>query len=200
VVILATACRSADSDGATWLRPPAPAPALSGTSVRHGGTTSLERLRGRVIMLSFGYTHCADICPITMQTMQGVLGRLGRDAREVAPIYVSIDPARDNEDRLRKFMSPFDDRIDAWTVPDAGLGPALEAYGVSAARRPVNLRRYVGQDAPAAGDYSLDHTGGIWVIDRRARLRIRYVHGAGEDAIAAGVRKLLDEAPSPAGA
>jgi protein SCO1/2 len=199
-LLLAKACRSQGADGGTWLQPPAPAPAVSGTSARHGGATSLEGLRGRVVMLSFGYSHCVDICPVTLRTMQGVLARLGQDARDVAPVYVSIDPARDTGQRLRDFVQPFDDRIDAWMVTDGQLATALEGYGVSAAHRPVNLRGYVGKEAPARGDYSMDHSGGIWVIDRHGRLRTRYVHGAEEEAIASGVRRLLTEELARAGA
>jgi len=199
VLLAATACRSSDADGGRWLDP-APAPDVAGTSARGHTPVSLRGLRGRVVMLSFGYTHCADVCPVTMQTMQGVLRKLGDGARDVAPVYVTIDPARDTADRIRAFLEPYDDRIDAWVVADASLRGALEAYDVSAARRPVTLRRYVGQDVDPRGDYSLDHTGGVWLIDRSGTLRARYAHGAAANAIAAGVRRLLAGPPPAPGA
>jgi protein SCO1/2 len=200
VLLLAPACRSEGADGATWLEPAGPVPDVAGTSARDGTAASFGRLRGRVVMLSFGYTHCADVCPVTMRTMRGVLGRMGRHALEVAPVYVSLDPVRDTAERLRALVQPFDRRIDAWRVPEASLAPALEAFGVAIARRPVSLRRYLQRDIPAPNDYSLDHTGGLWIIDRLGRLRIRYAHGASEEAIASGVRKVLLEGRPPAGA
>jgi len=195
----ACGCHSVNAEGADWLDP-APAPEITGTAVQTGASASLRGLRGRVVMLSFGYTHCADICPVTMKTMSDVLRELGAEASQVAPVYVSIDPTRDSTDRLRAFLEPYDDRIDAWLVPPAPLRGALRSYDVSATRRPVTLRRYVGQELDPRHDYSLDHTGGVWIIDRRGSLRAHFLHGSPAAAIAAGIRRLMAEAPLIGGA
>src|SRR5690606_8542472 len=72
-----------------------------------GSTFSLEDARGKVVVLSFGYTSCPDVCPTTLAAVSAMLRALGPAADEVAPLFVSVDPQRDSPRRLRDYLEYF---------------------------------------------------------------------------------------------
>lgn len=86
--------------------------------------------RGRWMLVFFGYTNCPDECPLTLQKMAAALGKLGPSADKVAPLFVTVDPARDTPARLASYLENFDPRIVGLTGTDAQIATVAKAYRV----------------------------------------------------------------------
>lgn len=123
--------------------------ALTGSDGRH---VTDRDFRGRSLLLYFGYTNCPDICPATLAVVAEALRRLGARARNLQPVFVTIDPARDTPRVLARYVASFG-------VPLIGLGG-------SAAETAMIERNYGVQTAlrRTATGYSVDHTAVLYLI------------------------------------
>ena len=130
-----------------------------------GSEVTLERYRGKVVLLTFGFTHCAAVCPTTLATLAQARIGLGEAADSVQVIFVTVDPARDNEAHMRNYLAAFDPGfIGATGDPDA-LAAVRQEYGVTAVRDGTGP------------DYAMAHTSSIFLIDRAGRLRAMMPYG-----------------------
>jgi protein SCO1/2 len=91
--------------------------------------TDLE-YRGRWMLVFFGYTNCPDECPLTLQKMAAALSNLGPLADQVAPLFITVDPARDTPARLASYLENFDLRIVRLTGSNEQIAAAAKAYRV----------------------------------------------------------------------
>jgi protein SCO1 len=133
-----------------------------------GAELTLVRFRGKVVLMAFGYTSCAAVCPITLATLAEARRSLGPAADAVRVIYVTVDPERDDTGRLKDYLEAFDPSfVGATGKPDA-LGAMRQDYGVTA-------RKQVTSDG-----YVMDHSSSIYLIDRNGKLRglMPYGHDA----------------------
>lgn len=148
----------------------------------HGGRPrSLADFKGKVVMLFFGYTHCPDVCPTTLAEMAQVRAKLGADAQRVQGLFVTVDPRRDTPQVLAQYVPAFDPSF---------LGLFADNDATAALAREFKIY-YAAQPVGAQDNYSVDHTGAIYVFDPAGRLRLLMRPGAGIDAMAADVRLLL---------
>jgi protein SCO1 len=138
--------------------PPHAAPelALRGSD---GSEVTLARYRGKVVLLTFGFTHCAAVCPTTLATLAQARGSLGEAADQVQVIFVTVDPERDSAAHMRDYLAAFDRGFIGATGTPAALAQVREAYGVTATRE------------GAGTDYAMAHTSSIFLIDRAGKLR-----------------------------
>jgi protein SCO1/2 len=146
------------------------------------GPISLRDLRGKVVLLYFGYTHCPDVCPASMAAGAQALTRLSPEERgKTRLLYVSVDPARDTPARLKEYTAYFHpDMIGATGTPEQ-IAAVTSAYGASFIRQPVR------QD----GGYVVDHSTQTYVIDPDGRLAGEIPFGASAAEVVDAVRKLL---------
>ena len=86
--------------------------------------------RGRWMLVFFGYSNCPDECPLTLQKMAGALNKLGPLADKVAPMFITVDPARDTPARLKTYLANFDPRIIGLTGSDTQIAEVAKAYRV----------------------------------------------------------------------
>jgi protein SCO1/2 len=149
--------------------PPRPAPEFS-VRGSDGAELTLARYRGKVVLMSFGYTYCAAVCPVTLATLAEARRTLGKAADAVQVIFVTVDPERDDVARMKTYMAAFDASfVGATGTPDA-LAAMRRSYGVTA-------RKQVTSDG-----YVMDHSSSIYLIDRTGKLRAQmpYGHSAGD--------------------
>jgi protein SCO1 len=166
--------------------PPRPAPDL--TLRATGGTQfRLSQARGKVILLTFGYTNCPDVCPTVLAELAQVRARLGRDSGRVQVVFVSVDPERDTTERLRAYVQVFDKSFLGLTGSAAELDPVWKAYGVS-------IRRENAGGSPHT--YGVHHTASVYVVDTEGRLRVMAPFGTPVDDILHDVLVLLAAAPN----
>lgn len=163
--------------------PPYPAPEFTLTDHR-GEPFSLSSLRGRAVLLFFGYTFCPDVCPATMAQFGAVREALGKRAQDVAMLFVTVDPERDTPGRLKEYVSHFGPGITGVTGDPDAVGQVLKAYGVYARKVPV---------ANSATGYLMDHSAMVYLIDPHGRMRVLFPYGTATDAIVQDVRTVLAE-------
>jgi protein SCO1/2 len=179
---LLSACQPYRFKGTEYLDPrPAPDFDLAKTS---GGDLRLSDQAGRVVILFFGYTSCADVCPATLADANRILTSLGADAPKAEYLFVTVDPERDTLGVLKKYLSIFNPAIVGLTgAPDA-LAKVWGDYGI-----------FVEKIPPENGElgYSVNHTARIFVIDKAGRLRLSYSFGTPYQDILDDLRALLRE-------
>ena len=138
--------------------PPHSAPDFS-LPASDGSEVTLSRYRGKVVLLTFGFTYCAAVCPTTMSTLAQARKKLGKAADHVQVIFVTVDPARDDAASMRTYLAAFDPTFIGATGDPAVLAKVRENYGVTATKQGT------GQD------YAMAHTSSIFLIDRVGKLR-----------------------------
>jgi protein SCO1/2 len=147
----------------------------------HGHTVNFPPADNRWQLVVFGYTHCPDVCPMTLHKISLVLKRLGERAGRVQSVFISIDSARDDAARMKDFVGQFDERI-------LGLGGEPEALQAVANEFSVLTRRFQGKTAIA---YTLNHSSQIYLVDPQARVRMMYPSGVEIEAIVRDLERLL---------
>jgi protein SCO1 len=147
----------------------------------HGQRRSLADFKGKVVVIFFGYTSCPDICPTMLSRLAEVMQALGPLADKVQVLFVTVDPERDTEARLKDFVP--------WFYPSfIGLrGDTAQTKAVSDEFRIFSARREVGSQL----GYLLDHSAGAYVHDPTGHLRLYIRDTASVDEITADIRRLL---------
>jgi protein SCO1/2 len=144
-----------------------------------GSDVRLADHRGKVVLLTFGFTHCAAVCPTTLGTLARARAELGAAAERVQVIFVTVDPARDTAPQMHRYLAAFDPTFLGATGDPDELAEVRKAYGVTAERE---------GDGP---DYAMAHTSGIFLIDPAGRLRAMMPFGRDAADFAHDVALLL---------
>jgi protein SCO1/2 len=155
----------------------APALKLQGSD---GKPLDLERFRGKVVLLAFGFSNCGEVCPITLATLAGARRKLAADATNVQVVYVTVDPERDDAAQMRKFLGSFDPTFIGGVGTRAEIDAAQKNFGISSTKT-VN----------ADGSYSIGHTSSIYMIDRAGGLRAVMPYGHTVDEFVHDLKILL---------
>src|ERR1700722_11593180 len=138
--------------------------------------------RGKLVVLYFGYTYCPDVCPAELQSISLALDKLGAAAEAVQPLFITVDPERDTPARLAEYVSSFHPRLIGLTGSLAEVRKTAIAYRTF----------FVKNSATASGEYSLDHTGFIYLIGKDGRYLGFLPPGVTPDAIADAIRARLE--------
>jgi protein SCO1 len=123
-----------------------------------GGELNLSRYRGKVVLLSFGYTSCSAVCPVTLAVLAQAHKKLGARGGNLQVVYVTVDPERDDAERMRKFLTAFDPSFIGGTGTAAQLAAVRQNYGISATK------------IPTPDGYMMSHTSFVYFIDRNGYL------------------------------
>jgi protein SCO1/2 len=189
--LLVAGCqRGPDEDFAVV--PVQPAPALEAPRAS-GELFRLSDLRGKVVLVSFGYTACPDVCPTTLSRLSSLYRQLGAHAQDVAVVFISVDPERDTAQRLEDYVRVFSPRFTAVHLEGEALTSVLSAYRVTATKRYPDVERYSNHSLSVELPYTVDHTGGYFVIDRRGALRLHIPYDATLERLQASIERLLVE-------
>jgi protein SCO1 len=122
---------------------------------QNGQPFSDQDMKGRPFLVFFGYTHCPDVCPTTLFDLSEVMKSLGRDADRTGALFITVDPERDTPAILKDYLSNFDPHLRGLTGDPAAVQAAIKAYRVYAKKIPLK-----------DGDYSMDHTAVVYLMDR----------------------------------
>ena len=115
-------------------------------------------MKGKPYLVFVGYTHCPDICPTTLFEMSQLMRKLGPDADHVGVLFVTVDPERDTVPVLKDYMSSFDPHLRGLTGPRPAIDQAIKDYRVYAKKVPLE-----------GGDYSMDHSAVVYLMDKNGR-------------------------------
>jgi cytochrome oxidase Cu insertion factor (SCO1/SenC/PrrC family) len=124
-----------------------------------GRAVRLADFRGKLVLLYFGYSGCADVCPTDLLEIGKLLSLLGSQAGQVQPIFITLDPARDTPGFIREYASAFHPAIVALRGTDAETREVALAYKVFYEKVPL----------PSGKGYTIDHTAFIYLLDRQGR-------------------------------
>lgn len=180
--ILATAAETAELKSGVF-DPPRMAPDFSLPGSK-GGEFSLSGQRGKLVVLGFGFSHCPDICPLTLANLAQVHKNLEALADQVQVVYVTVDPERDSVERLREYMAHFNESFIGITGSPEELSDVRKAYGIIAARE-------VHKD----GSYAVHHSSYVYLIDKEGLLRALVPFGKTADDITSDIKLLLRDKP-----
>jgi protein SCO1/2 len=148
-----------------------------------GKPRTLADFRGKLVVLSFGYAHCPDICPTTLAETAAAMKALGTDAAQVQVLFVTVDPERDTAEVLSKYIPAFDARFLGLTGDPAAIQRAAKEFKIF----------YEKRQGSAPGAYTVDHSGQTYVIDAQGRLRLLVRHERLAEDLAQDLRTLLKE-------
>lgn len=169
------------------------APAADFALVDHDGRpVTLASFRGHPVLLFFGYTHCPDICPLTLARLQRSVRALGPRGDDVRILLVTNDPARDTPAVLREYLSRFGPNAMGLTGDSAAVARTMAGYGAysmppSATPGPADEHAHGSHAAKPA---LLAHSAVVYGIDREGRLQVVFSEGAKQEWIDDDVRKL----------
>jgi len=141
----------------------------------------LQDLRGRAVVLFFGYTSCPDMCPLTMSRIASARDQLGAQASEVSTLFVSVDTNRDTPAVLKEYVASFAMPVTGLTGSETDIATVAGAYHA----------RY--QLVAASPSYLMNHTTDMFLIDRQGRLRGLFPYNEKPETLAAALRVVLDE-------
>jgi protein SCO1/2 len=147
-----------------------------------GHPFALGSLRGRPVLVFFGYTHCPDVCPATVGVINEALATLPEGPRAV---FVSIDPERDDAAAMKSYLRYLPTAYIGLNGPPDAIRRNADAWGV----------HYAKVETGSAGGYSMAHTADVYLVDAQGRLRAHFPFGVEPDDIATSLRALLAETP-----
>lgn len=160
----------------------------------NGEDFNLGDQRGRVVLVFFGYTHCPDVCPLTLAEYRQIYNQLGEQADNVDFVFVTVDPDRDTPEVIDEFVHAFNPAFIGLSGTDEELQVAWDAYWVG---RQVPFLE--GSDEPEhegeahANGYEVSHSTRIYVIDKLGNLRLTFPFGMSAMDMSHDVSRLLSE-------
>jgi protein SCO1/2 len=148
----------------------------------NGQHFELSSLRGKAVLIFFGYTSCPDVCPTTLSKLSEVYQRLGNDAKRVKVLYITVDPGRDTPAILKDDLSNFDVDALGLTGTKAEIDKVVALYGAQYQIVPL---------PNSAAKYTVDHTATLYALDTAGRTRIEFPYDAKVDEIVAGLKAIF---------
>lgn len=138
--------------------PPHDAPdfALPGSD---GTQVTLARYRGKIVLMTFGFTYCAAVCPTTLSTLAQARKALGAQGDAVQVVFVTVDPDRDTIPQMQDYLAAFGPGFVGAAGTPGALAAVRAKYGVTASKQGTGT------------DYAMAHTSSIFLIDRAGKLR-----------------------------
>ncbi len=137
-------------------------------------------LKGKWSLVYFGYTHCPDACPTALNDIAIALDELGPKRQAVRSVFITVDPERDTPEVLKDYVTAFDTPILALSGSPEEIARAAKAYRVYYAKHPE-----------PGGDYSMDHSSVIYVMDPEGRFTASFTHQSTPEEISERLKKLL---------
>jgi protein SCO1/2 len=147
---------------------------------QNGKPFSDADLKGKWHLIFFGYTHCPDTCPTALNELSLALDRLGAKRDAVQVVFITVDPERDTPETLKSYVQSFDAPIVALTGSAQDVAQAAKAYRVFYAKHPR-----------ADGEYDMDHSAVIYVMNPDGRFTATFTPDSSADAIVQRLQKLI---------
>lgn len=149
-----------------------------------GRSVSAEDYLGKPTLLFFGFTNCPDICPTTLARLAAVSKQLDKELqKDLQVLFVSVDPARDDPETLRRYTDAFGPQFIGLTGSQAALDALTRRYRVT----------YGYGDKDASGNYEVSHSSAVFAFNRAGEVRLLIRDSDPIDAVAADLRQLAEE-------
>lgn len=147
----------------------------------HGQARTLEDFRDKLVLIFFGYTQCPDVCPTTLSEMATVMQLLGKDAEKIQVLFITLDPDRDTQAMLSRYVPAFYPSFLGLAGDKAATEEVVKEFKLFVQKIP----------AKSGTGYTIDHTAGSYLFDTQGHIRLFIRHGQGAEPIAQDIRALL---------
>ena len=145
-----------------------------------GKAVTDKSLPGKPTLIFFGFTHCPDVCPTALFEISEILRVMGKDASRVNAFFVSVDPERDTPAIMKDYLASFDPNLKALTGSPEAVAKIISAYRVYAKKIPLK-----------DGDYTMDHTALIYLMDREGHFVAPFNIKRSPEAAATDLKRYL---------
>ncbi|MGH7004259.1 MAG: SCO family protein [Alphaproteobacteria bacterium] len=147
---------------------------------QNGAPITEAAFEGHPTALFFGFTHCPEVCPTTLFEMAGWIKALGEEGKDLRVFFISVDPERDTPEVMKGYTAAFTDRITGITGKPEEVDKLVKAWRVYAKKVPTEN-----------GDYTMDHTASVMLLDRDARLKSTIDYKESSDVALKKLRLLI---------
>ena len=137
--------------------------------------------RGKIVLLYFGYTHCPDVCPLTLANLSEALRSIGPDAKQVRVLFVTVDPDRDRLPILKAYVNAFSPEMDGLRGTDNAIAALARRYRVA----------YSVKKATKDHPYEVNHSSAVFFFDRNGKARLVTLSTNDTQGIAADIERLI---------
>jgi cytochrome oxidase Cu insertion factor (SCO1/SenC/PrrC family) len=137
-----------------------------------------EDLRGRYLLVYFGFTHCPDICPTTLLLINNVLGQLGDKAKNITPVFISVDPERDTPDIAANYAKNFGKNVLGLSGTPEQVKHAADSFKVFYSKV---------EDKDSALGYVVDHSGFVYLMGPKGEYMAHFAHNVSEQELKQGL-------------
>lgn len=151
-----------------------------------GKSVTEEVLRGKSTLLFFGFTHCPEICPTTLFEINGWLADIDPQGEKVHAFFVTVDPERDTPQLLGEYVASVSERVYALGGDPAEIAKVLKGYRVYARKVPLD-------EKDPTGDYTMDHTASVYMLDSKGRFQGTISYGEATDSALSKIRSLIEK-------
>ena len=152
-----------------------------------GKNVTAADYRGKITLLYFGYTHCPDVCPLTLAHLHVVMQRLGKLADGARILFVSVDPARDTPEALHAYATAFDSHVVGLTGAPADIEALTKRYRAAFSREPDK----------SGGSYDVSHSSGIYIFDANGHARLLATPEDAQDKLIHDLHLLISTGGAP---
>ncbi len=146
----------------------------------NGEKITHEALDGSPSLVFFGFTHCPEICPTTLSDISGWLDKVGQEGKGIKSFFITVDPERDTPNVMKDYVTAFSNRITGITGNVENIEQVLQNYRIYANR--VQL---------SDGDYTMDHTASVILLDKEANFVSTISYGETPDVAIEKIKLLL---------
>jgi protein SCO1/2 len=146
-----------------------------------GQPFQLTRLRGKIVLLFFGYTSCPDACPTTLSKLSRAYKMLGAERDRVVTLFVSVDPARDTPHVLKDYLKYFRINSMGLTGTKEEIDAVVSLYGA----------RYEIEKSDSVAGYHINHSTDLYLLDQKGEVVHHFKYDDRVQAIADGIRQLI---------
>jgi cytochrome oxidase Cu insertion factor (SCO1/SenC/PrrC family) len=136
---------------------------FAGLRDTRGAAVDERALATRYRLVTFGFTACPNVCPLTLMGVHQALEQLGPDAARIVPVFVSVDPARDTPQALLAYVNAFDARIVALTGSPQAVERVAQQYRIFFDKRTLDAK---------SRSYVVEHTAFVLLVDPQQRIRL----------------------------
>ena len=147
---------------------------------QNGRSVTDKTLRGKPYAIFFGFTRCPDVCPTTLSRMAALRKQLGADGDKFEIVFVSVDREHDKAKDIGEYVKLFNTPIIGLTGSDAQIARIVKAFHVYYAKVPI-----------AGGDYTIDHTASIFLMDREGKFVATIDHKEGQQVALEKLKRVV---------
>lgn len=179
------------------------APAIGGDFTltnQYDQPVTLATNKGKYQLVFFGFTHCPDICPVTLTAITEAFNKMGDKAASFVPVLITVDPERDTPSVMAEYAKAFHPSLQALTGPREEIVRVTKEFGVYSAKvepehkehQEANMDHGSHSDAGHGGSYNVDHTGLVYLLDRNGTYLSHFSADTSADTFAKELTTVLE--------